>query len=305
MPMKVSQNLSLKHLRAFVELATERNFTRAAKNCYLSQPAFSTLIRNLEAQAGAALFNRNTRNVDLTAEGRVFEARIMPLLEEFEAAFGDIRDHVERRRGRLSIAALPTIAGGPLSPVLAHFTKHHPGIILTLYDVRANDCLDLVRGHRADFGLAAAISPGPDLVSEPLMSDKIHLICRDDHPLAGRSQLTLDDVLPLPMICFDHSSSVRQHVDAAFYPHQARTVMEVRQLMTAAGLVLAGMGVTLVPTMAIFQFQSPSLVAIPVSLPTKDRSICLIRRCDSADSVAAATFIDLLRQMWEMNPTSK
>src|SRR5690606_299057 len=260
-------NLSLKHLRAFMELAIERNFTRAARNCYLSQPAFSALIRNLEEQTGAALFSRSTRNVDLTAEGKLFEARIAPLLEEFEAAFGDIRDRVERKRGRLSIAALPTIAGGPLPAVLSEFIKRHPGIVVSLHDDRANGCLELVRDHRADFALTAALSPGPDLVSEPLISDKVHLICRNDHPLARRARLTLDDVRSLPMICFDRSSSVRQHVDAAFYPHHATAVMEVRHLMTAAGLVAAGIGVTLVPTMALFQFQDPSLVAIPVTLP--------------------------------------
>ena len=64
-------NLSVKHLRAFLALAHERNFTRAAQNCHLSQPAFSTLMRNLEEQAGVRLFNRTTRSVERSEERRV------------------------------------------------------------------------------------------------------------------------------------------------------------------------------------------------------------------------------------------
>jgi len=291
-------NLSVKHLRAFAQLAAERSFTRAAQNCYLSQPAFSMLIRNLEDQVGAPLFSRNTRNVALTDEGRMFEARVMPLLREFEDVFSGIHGHVERHRKRLAIAALPTIAGGALVPVLTAFRDQHPDVAVALRDVQADYCLDLVRERQVDFALTAASAPGPDLTSQPLASDSIHLVCRSDHPLSRRRQLALADVAPLPMICFERSSSIRQYVDAAFYPHHVAPLMEVCQLVTAVGLVAAGLGVTLVPTMALFPFQIPALVAIPVRLPIQDRRICLIRRRDGVDSTAARASVELLVQAW-------
>lgn len=289
-------NLSSKQLRAFVELATERNFTRAARKCHLSQSAFSALVANIEEQAGLRLFHRSTRRVELTAEGESFMPVAVRLLGDLEHAFEELRDRVQKRKGRVTVAALPSIAGGALPPVIARFRERHPGIEVVLRDVTADACLDLVRQRQADFALTAALAPGADLRSEPLMTDSFHLVCRDDHPLAKRRELALRDVLPLPLIKFDRTSSVRQHLDAAFHPHHPDTVMEVNHLVTAAGLIASGIGVTLVPTLALFQFRMPGLCAVPVALPIPPREVCLIRRVDDTDSVAAGAFLDLLRE---------
>jgi LysR family transcriptional regulator, carnitine catabolism transcriptional activator len=292
-------NLSVRHLRAFMALAQERNFTRAAERCHLSQPAFSTLMRNMEQQAGVRLFNRSTRMVELTVEGRVFETTAARLLLDLDGAFADLQDHVQRRKGRVTIAALPSLAGGALPPVIARFLRQHSGIEVIVKDITADDCLEAVRARQADFALTAAIRPGADLSSEPLMADSFHLVCRDDHPLATRKQLALRDVAGLGQISFHRESSIRQHIDAAFYPAHPHSLMEVTHPVTAAGLAAAGVGVVLVPTLALFQFRLPGLVAIPTRLPIPDREICLIRRQPAGDSVAAATFIALLKSAWK------
>ena len=93
-------------------LADEKHFTRAAQRCHLTQPAFSALIRQLEDSAGLRLFDRDTRNVELTAEGRVLEASARRLLADMELAMDDLRDHAARRRGRVTLAALPSLAAG-------------------------------------------------------------------------------------------------------------------------------------------------------------------------------------------------
>ncbi|HEY9320647.1 MAG TPA: LysR family transcriptional regulator, partial [Achromobacter sp.] len=103
-------NLSARQLRAFVALADERHFTRAAQRCHLTQPAFSALIRSLEDSAGLRLFDRNTRHVELTAEGRVLDASARRLLADMDLVMEDLRDHAARRRGRVALAALPSLA---------------------------------------------------------------------------------------------------------------------------------------------------------------------------------------------------
>ncbi|MEZ5644019.1 MAG: LysR substrate-binding domain-containing protein [Burkholderiaceae bacterium] len=298
----MTTNLSTKHLRAFSALAQERNFTRAAERCHLSQPAFSALMNGLEDLAGARLFHRTTRAVELTKEGQVFEATVARLLEDFEDAFGELRAHAQLRKGRVTIAALPTVAGGELPADIARFLAQYPGIDVVLRDLTADSCLDVVRSRQADFALSAAVEPGPDLISEPLLRDRFHLVCRDDHPLAKRRHLKMKDIMELPQIRFEQTSSIRQHVDAAFYPAQPVTAFQVNQLVTAAGLVGAGLGVTLVPTLALFQFRMSGLVSIPVDLPLKDRELCLIRQRDSSDSVAVKAFVSVLRE--SLRPTS-
>jgi DNA-binding transcriptional LysR family regulator len=252
----------------------------------------------VEEQAGMRFFTRSTRNVELTAEGQVFESIAAQLLNDFEQAFNQLEDHAQRRQGRVSIAALPSVAGGALPSILAEFHAQHPRIEIILKDVTADVCLELVRKSEADFALSAAIAPGPDFTSEALLSDTFHLVCREDHALAKKKRLGTRDILSLPMIKFARTSSIRQHLDAALYPTQPPTLMEVYNLVTAAGLIAHGMGVTLVPTLALFQFNAAGLVAIPVTLPIKDRDICLIQRKDASESIAAQTFITLLRKRW-------
>ena len=95
-------NVSVRQLRAFITLAEQRSFTRAAALTHLSQPAFSALIRALEDALGLRLFDRSTRHVELTVEGRAFEGSARRVLGEFDGALAGVRDHAARRRGRRS-----------------------------------------------------------------------------------------------------------------------------------------------------------------------------------------------------------
>src|SRR5574341_703365 len=126
-------NLSTRQLRAFVALAEARNFTRAAARCHLSQPAFSALIRSLESTLGARLFDRTTRTVELTAEGSLFLDGAMRLLHDVQATVADLGDHVARRRGRVSLAALPALAAGWLPRARARPSCWHNPSVQTAF----------------------------------------------------------------------------------------------------------------------------------------------------------------------------
>ncbi|KWR89112.1 LysR family transcriptional regulator [Cupriavidus sp. IDO] len=289
-------NLSVKHLRAFVALATYRNFTRAARACHLSQSAFSALVRTLEEQAGSRLFERTTRHVELSADGLRFEETARRLLGDFEAAFEDLRDHAERRKGRVSIAALPSLAGGDLPPLMAAFRQRYPGIALELFDQLADGCIELVRRGRADFALAPAPAQDTDLRVEPLVHDTFHLVCPADHPLARKRRVQPQALAGLPFIQLSRTSSVRQHLDAALHPLRLNSVMEVEHLATVAALVEAGLGISAVPSLALFQFRREGLAIRPLQMPSLVRDICLVRLKDRSDSAAAAAMIDCLRE---------
>ncbi|MBY4896918.1 LysR family transcriptional regulator [Cupriavidus sp. AU9028] len=287
-------NLSVKHLRAFSALTRERNFTRAAQSCHLSQSAFSALIRTLEEQAGTRLFERTTRFVELSAEGRRFEEVAERLLADFETAFADLRDHAERRKGRVAIAALPSIAAGDLPPLLAAFHQRYPGIALALHDVLADGCIDLVRRGRVDFALAPAPAHDGDLRIEPLVADGFHVVCPADHPLARKRRIPPSALAGLPFIHLSRTSSVRQHLDAALHPMRVNGIMEVEHLATVAGLVAAGLGITVVPSLALFQFQLPALAVRPLQADSLVRDICLVRLRDRGDSAAASAMLEML-----------
>lgn len=293
----MSINLSTRVLEAFVVLADCRHFTRAAERFNLSQSAFSQLIRKLEEQAGTPLFHRTTRNVSLTAEGELFAERARRLLADIESSFADLKDRAAGRKGRVSVAALPSLAANMLPPVFAAYRKRYPGVALELFDGLSDRCLESLRQGRVDFALTA---PGPRLAefdSRLLLSERFYLVCHREHPLAGRSKVQLEDLAGYEVIHLARVSSVRQHVE----PVLARidvlySGFEVEQLATVAGLVAAGLGISVVPELTLFQFARAELVAIPLEAKALSRPIFVVQRKDMALSPSADTLLKMIEQ---------
>ncbi len=254
----------------------------------MSQPAFSALIRALEDHLGARLFDRTTRSVELTAEGEAFVDAARRLLRDTEEAIIDVRDHVARRRGRVAVAVLPSLAAGWLPSLLADFHARYPGIELDVADVLSEECIDRVRLGRADFALASTRADAPELRTERFCTDEFHVVCRRDHELAKRrAALRLADLAQYPIVQLARSSSVRQYLEAAIYPTRLRTVLELEQLSSVAGMVRAGLGITVVPSLTLFHFRHNELVSKALSAPGLTRQVFLVRRSDRALSTAA------------------
>ncbi len=291
-------DLSTRQLRAFVALAEARSFTRAAAQCHLSQPAFSALIRQLEDALGQRLFDRSTRHVDLSTEGRAFEPAARRVLAELDDALAGAADYAAKRRGRVSVALLPSLAAGWLPGVLAAFRAKHPAIELDVADVLSEACIERVRSGQADLAIAAIRADTPELRAEPFCADRFHLVCASGHPLArARVEPKPKDLLPYPFIHLSRTSSVRQYLDAALRPLQLNALLEVDQLATVMGMVRAGLGLSIVPELALFHFQQPGLATRPLGWKGLTRRLYLVRRRDRGLSVAAQGFYELVRTM--------
>lgn len=297
----MSINISSHVLRAFLALADCRHFTRAAERCNLSQSAFSQLIRKLEEEAGSALFHRTTRNVTLTAEGELFAERARRLLEDIESSFADVRDRAAGRKGRVSVAALPSLAANVLPGILAAYRKRFPGVTIELFDCLSDRCLECLSDGRVDFALTA---PGPRLAefdNRLILSEGFYLVCHRNHPLAGKKKIQLQDLKGCEMVHLARVSSVRQHVEPAIGKVGVRySGLEVEQLATVAGLVAAGMGISLVPELTLFQFNRPELVAIPVEARNLMRPIFVVKRKDMALSPTADTLLKMIEDRFSL-----
>ena len=280
-------SISTRQLDAFVNLADLKSFTRAAVLSHLSQPAFSALIRSLEDATGARLFDRTTRTVEMTAEGQVFLEAARRILHDAQRALSDINDHTARKRGRVALAVLPSLAAGWLPQLLAEFHQAYPGIELSVEDVLSEACIQSVRSGRADFALASTRADSAELQAEDFCNDDFHLVCRRDHALARKRRITLADLAPHPIVQLARSSSVRQYLEAAIYPTQLQTVMELDQLSTVAGMVRAGLGLSVVPTLTLFHFAHDDLVTKALDAPGLQRQIFIVRRRDRPFSTAA------------------
>jgi DNA-binding transcriptional LysR family regulator len=289
-------NLSTKQLRAFLALRDVRNFTQAAERCHLSQSAFSALIGNLERDAGVRLFDRSTRRVELTPEGEAFAESAALLIADFDKICEDLRDRVDVRGGRVSIAALPSIAAGLLPELLQDFHERHPGVQLDLFDVLSDECIALVRRGRADFAIAAL---GPDMTgldATPFCTDSYYLVCHREHPLAAKRTIRPEHLAQYPFINLARNTSIRQQLDMALQPLRLRGVMEVEQLATAAALVVHQLGFTVIPELALFPFRHEALAIKPLRLDGLVRHLYVIRLQNRSLSIAADAFLQQVLQ---------
>lgn len=293
--MVVLPNISTKQLQAFLALDECRHFTRAAERCYLSQSAFSVVIQKLEAAVGAKLVERDTRNVTLTSEGTLFVAVARALVSDLDAAFTDMGDFIARRKGRVALAALPSLAASALPAVIAEYKHAYPGITVQLFDSLSDQCLHMLRQGKVDLALTA---PGANLAefsTRILCSDPFYLVCRFDHELAHKQKIKLEDLAGCQLIHLAPSTSVRQHVDQltrGIAVHHSG--LEVEHLATVAGLVGQGLGVSLVPELTLFQFRSMDLVAIPLDTDVAARPILIVQHKERPLSNAAQGMLELI-----------
>lgn len=285
-------DISTRDLEVFLALAHEKSFTRAAARCCLSQSAFSARISAVEQALGARLFDRTTRSVELTSEGDLFMASAARLHNEFSEVVENFRDHAARRKGRVTVAALPSVVASWLPSVMARYRASHPGIQLAVTDTLSEACLGLLRDGQVDFAIAASVVDTDDLEGHVLCTDRFFLVCREDHPLAALDAITEADMAAQPLVHIARRSSVRRYLDVALHPSPLHSAIEVQHLASVAGLVLAGMGVTVVPALSLFQFRRPGLAVRPMDVPGLERRISLVRRRARSLSPAARGMYD-------------
>lgn len=290
-------NLSARQLRAFLVLAEERNFTRAAQRCHLTQPAFSALIQSLEDALSVRLFDRSTRRVALTPEGMHFHRSAPRLLNDIESLVGEMREFVSKRRGRVALAALPSLAAGWLPRICATYVARYPGVELALHDALLEPCLQQVREGAVDIALAAQGRDMSGLVAEPLCEDRFYLVCRRDHPQASQAMVDLEALRGERMIHLGRGSSIRQSLSVHAALEHLQTALEVDHLATVTGLILAGLGVSLVPGMTLFHFRHNDLRVVPLA-PRSEirRELYLVRRERRSLSQAATAMYELLME---------
>jgi len=288
-------NFTLRELEAFLGVARLGNFTRAARSLNMSQPGFTLRIRHLEDALGVRLLDRTTRSAALTQVGREFLPVVERVLGEINAVAVNARDLAGRRRGLVTVAALPSVASTLLPAIIAVFNAQHRGILVRLRDGAAQRVTALVKSGEADFGIGSPAKREPDLRFSPLLTDPISVVFPPGHPLERQARVRLEDLLPLPLILMDTAYGVRTLVDRAFESigHVVQPAHEASYVPTALGLVKAGLGVAVIAFSAADEAatQVAGLRARVIEHPMLVREIGLIERTGRSLSPAAQQFL--------------
>ncbi|MGQ9365918.1 LysR family transcriptional regulator [Azospirillum sp. A39] len=242
--------MELRQLQHFVAVAEERHFTRAARRINIVQSALSASIRALEAELQAPLFVRSTRQVRLTAAGRVFLDKARAVLEAAREARASVSAVTGLERGTLAIGTVQSLpAFLDLPALLARFHALHPGIEVRLCQGGTDGLLDKVRGGQLDLAILPLCEPPAGIATTLIACEALVAACPPGHPLAGRENVPLAAVKDEPFVDFQADWGTRRLTDRAFLHAgvERHTAFEVSDLDTVLDLVARGLGVALVP----------------------------------------------------------
>jgi len=284
-----SINISNRDLDAFLALADTQHFSRAAELSNLSQSAFSQKIVRIEQMMQVALVERSTRHVTLTPEGEFFAEEARRIRQDLVLAVEQLHELATLRKGRVAVAALPSVAAAWMPQVIRRYRDLYPSIQIELFDTVAEGALNLLRKGQVDMAIAAGVDLREFDVTQ-LMSEPFYLVCPRGHPLASRKYLSLTQLRNEELIHMVSSSSVRQHLEMAgliFKPGS----LEVKHLATIAALVKQGLGLTIVPAATLFHFKCQDLTAVRVKDAKLSRPMYLAQRKGSALSTAAKAMV--------------
>lgn len=281
---------SLSSLRLFMQVAHASSFSETARLANLSQPALSRTIKLLEEDLGVRLFDRNSRNVALTAAGAALLPTVERLAADFDLAFQELEQAFAGQRGRVVVGALPSVAAHMLPGVVARFLVTHPNVEIVLRDNLSGALYQQMLDRLIDF----AISTPPAASGfrfDPMMDDECVLVGRPEDLAEIEAPAPWSIFTERPFIAMEPRSSVRLLTDAAF----AKTDMTVRalydcaQLATVGGLISAGLGITLLPRSTLPMLAVGRPVAWRAMAPPRIMRVIGIARLENRSLSPAAT----------------
>lgn len=287
-------NFDLADLRAFLAVADLGSFRAASENLHLSQSAVSRRVDKLEEALGVDLFVRTTRNVELTTVGRTFVHKARGVLNELESALVGIADFAERISGVVTIACVPSAVSHFLPAVIAEFHRLHPRMRVRLIDESSSNLLLAVADGEADLGLTYIGTQEPDIEFEPLVNDPFVVACTPEHPLARKRHVTWAQLAGYDYVSLAQGSGNRFLLDQAL-AHVADKpdwFCEVRHVPALVSLVEAGLGIGVVPQLALPP--GGRLASVVLREPALSRTIGIIRRRGRPLRPAAEQFQRLL-----------
>lgn len=292
----MSINVTLRQLRAFLAVARQRHFHRAAAELHLTQPAVSRQVADLERALGMRLLDRSTREVVPTAAGRHLQHALERILGELDGALAQARDQAQARRGVVHVAAGPTPAAELMPACIARCARDWPQVAIHLRDLTQHQVLESIQRGEVDFGVAIDPPDSDRDVRETIMHDAFVLACRPDHPLAGLKRIAWKKLGGQPLVLLDHTSGSRRLIDEVFRRHgiDARVMQQARHTHTVYRMVEAGLGASVMPGLAVPD--SPALVTRPLT-PRVRRAITLVRRRHRSLSPVAELVWDTLREV--------
>ena len=297
-----------RRLQVFYTVAKQLSFTKAAEQLFMTQPAVTFQVKQLEEHFNTRLFERSHGRIALTPAGKLvldYAERILALSEELDTRVGELTGAVA---GPLLLGASTTIAEFILPQILGEFKAAHPEVEAHLTVANSETIVNRVADHTIDVGLIESPSYLPSLQNEVCCDDELVLVCAPGHALAGRTSVKAHEIAALPIVRREPGSGTREFTDnylrqCGVAPEDLNVVMELGSPEAMKGVVETGIAVAIVSRATIpKELKLGSLVAIPLSPPLM-RTLSVVHPREKFRSRLLTSFVDFatsrMREMAE------
>ncbi|WP_424766758.1 LysR family transcriptional regulator [Paenibacillus sp. sgz302251] len=294
--------MELRQLHYFVKVAKKEHVTQAAEELHVAQSAVSRQIHQLEEELGVKLFVQKGRNLQLTPVGQLFLKRAEVIIADLERAVIEIHEFLDPEKGEIRLGFPHSLGISLIPQVVAAFRKSHPNVKFRFKQGMYPSLIrDMVKGE-IDL---AFISPFPDehdfVCGEVLLTEELYAILPPGHPFSDKESIKLKELAEETFVLFSEGYSLRPIVwdacqQAGFTP---KIGFEGEETDTIRGLVAAGMGVSLLPEMALHYTGPLQPSKVRVTEPQVTRTIGLIRRSNEKLPLVAKVFHGFLLRYFQ------
>jgi LysR family transcriptional activator of glutamate synthase operon len=296
--------MELRQLYYFVKVAKKEHVTQAAEELHVAQSAVSRQIHQLEEELGAKLFLQKGRNLQLTPVGQLFLKRAEVILSDLERAVLEVHEFLDPEKGEIRLGFPHSLGISLIPEVVSAFHKKYPNVKFRFKQGMYPSLIrDLIKG---DVDLAF-VSPCPEqhehITGEIVLTEELFAILPPNHPLAGEEAIDLIQLRDESFVVFSPGYSLRPIVvdacrEAGFSPIIG---FEGEETDTIRGLVAAGMGVSLLPEMALFETGHMQPAKVRVRSPRVTRTVGLIYRSNEKLPLVTKVFHRFLLEHFGCN----
>lgn len=289
--------VEIRHLRYFIAVAQEANFSRAAEKLHISQPPLSQQIQKLEEDLGVHLIERGTRPVRLTEAGKFFYQQAQGLVDQFDQFLDKTQKMAQGEEGAITVAFVSSSTYELMPRILRSFRKLYPGVSLNLIEKNTPQQLESLRNKQINVGIGRPFPEDTEIASDWILDESVVVAVPSEHSWANKSSVSLTALASEDMINFywSHEPSFGTFVmttcrQAGFEP---RVVQRTGELQTALGLVSAGIGVALLPA-SVEHTSREGVKYIPLDSPSPTISMVAAYRNDDSSPILQR-FLDVVR----------
>jgi len=294
--------VEFQQLRGFFYSARLGNLTKAAEKISVTQSAVSQQIKALEEEIGVKLFDRYGPRKNLTPDGNILYELVTPIIQEIDNLKNRFEERKGTETGNLIIAATTFMIMNQLPYVIKGFSEKYPHIHLTVLERRCQEIISLAQAGEIDVGIAPVTPIPANLNVIRLKPLERVLITAPDHPLAQKENVTLLDIAQYPMISYEKGLVSREECDTIFkdVKLEVEVVMEATNAETIKRYVELGVGIAIIPRLALFPQQHYQVHVIDdVSSSFGKIQYGIILRKGRHITQWAKSFLYLLNPAWE------